>query len=61
MATETKAEWTDRDDLASMFMQAIITGKATAGVHPEAEAKPIALKAYQLADAFLAVRSADAK
>ncbi len=58
MATETNAEWTKRDELASMFMHAIITGKVTVGAHPDAEAKPLGLKAYQLADAFLAVRSA---
>ncbi len=61
MATTTNAEWSDRDELASMFMQAIIAGKVTAGAHPDAEAKPLALKAYQLADAFLSVRSANAK
>ena len=61
MATETKTRWTKRDELASMFMQAIITGKVTARAHPEAEAKPLVRYAYELADAFLAVRSANAK
>ncbi len=61
MAIEKRVEWTKRDELASMFMQAIISGKVTAGTHPEAEARPLALKAYQLADAFLTVHSADGK
>jgi hypothetical protein len=61
MATTEEAEWTSRDEIASEFMQALITGKAAVGTHPEAEAKPLALMAYQLADAFLAVRNAGGK
>jgi hypothetical protein len=61
MATKVNAEWTKRDELASMFMQAIINGKVTVGAHPDAEARPLVLKAYQLADAFLTVRTANAK
>jgi hypothetical protein len=61
MATTEETEWTTRDEIASEFMQALITGKTAGGAHPEAEAKPLALKAYQLADAFLAVRNAGGK
>ena len=51
-------EWDTRDDLAVTFMQALITGRMSAGHgEPSAEAKLWAGKAYALADGFLDARA----
>jgi hypothetical protein len=52
-----KADWGTRDELAALFMQAIITGRYAEGRDPAVEAKATARRAYDLADEFLAVRS----
>ncbi len=57
MATKTEVEWDVRDELAAMFMQAILTGRYAEGRDPAVEAKATARRAYDLAEAFLAVRS----
>jgi hypothetical protein len=49
-------EWGKRDELAAMFMQAIIPGRLAHGIDPVGEGKSNASKAYALADAFLTVR-----
>jgi hypothetical protein len=50
-------EWDTRDDLAVAFMQALITGRMSAGHgEPSGEAKLWATKAYLLADGFLEAR-----
>lgn len=47
-------EWTRRDELALQFMLALVEGDTAQGVeHPPGA---LALKAYQFADGFLAVR-----
>jgi hypothetical protein len=47
-------EWTRRDELALQFMLALVEGDTAQGVeHPPGV---LALKAYQFADGFLAVR-----
>jgi hypothetical protein len=56
MATNDSAEWDIRDELASAFMQAIITGRYAEGRDPAVEAKATARRAYDMADEFLAVR-----
>jgi len=58
IAKESKQEWSLRDELASMFMQALITGRMAAGHgEPSGEAKIWAGKAYALADGFLEARA----
>ena len=52
-----KVEWDSRDELAAMFMQAIITGRYAEGRDPAVEAKATARRAYDFAAEFLAVRS----
>jgi hypothetical protein len=49
-------EWDIRDELAAMFMQAIITGRYAEGRDPAVEARATSLRAYSLAEEFLAVR-----
>jgi hypothetical protein len=58
MTTEVGEQWGKRDELAAMFMQAIIPGRLHHGIDPVGEGKSNAAKAYALADAFLAVRRA---
>lgn len=51
-------EWDTRDELAVAFMQALITGRMSAGHgEPSGEAKIWAGKAYALADGFLEARA----
>ncbi len=51
-------EWDTRDELAVAFMQALITGRMSAGHgEPSSEAKIWAGKAYALADGFLEARA----
>jgi hypothetical protein len=52
----TKMEWDVRDELAAMFMQAILTGRYAEGRDPAVEAKATARRAYDLAVEFLEVR-----
>ncbi len=48
-------DWTRRDELALQFMLALVEGDTAQGVeHPPGT---LALKAYQFADGFLAVRA----
>jgi hypothetical protein len=56
MPTKTEMEWDIRDELAAMFMQAIITGRYAEGRDPAVEAKASARRAYDMADEFLEVR-----
>lgn len=50
--------WETRDDLAAMFLQALITGRMAAGHgEPSSDAKIWAGKAYSLADGFLEARA----
>ena len=49
-------EWDIRDELASSFMQAIITGRYAEGRDPAVEAKAAARRAYDMAAEFLEVR-----
>ncbi|HVI93439.1 MAG TPA: hypothetical protein VM753_05500 [Anaeromyxobacter sp.] len=56
MPTKTEMEWDIRDELAAMFMQAIITGRYAEGRDPAVEAKASARRAYDMAAEFLAVR-----
>lgn len=50
--------WETRDDLAAMFLQALITGRMAAGHgEPSSDAKIWAAKAYALADGFLEARA----
>jgi hypothetical protein len=51
-----KVEWDVRDELAAMFMQAIITGRYAEGRDPAVEGKASARRAFDLAEEFLAVR-----
>lgn len=57
MPKDAKLEWDMRDELAAMFMQAIITGRYAEGRDPGVEAKASARRAYDMAAEFLAVRS----
>lgn len=51
-------EWSMRDELAAMFMQALIQGRmATGHAEPSSDAKIWAGKAYALADGFLEARA----
>lgn len=55
---KTDESWEPRDDLAAMFMQALIAGRMAAGHgEPSADAKIWAGKAYALADGFLEARA----
>jgi hypothetical protein len=56
MPTRPEVEWDIRDELAAMFMQAIVTGRYAEGRDPSVEAKATARRAYDLAAEFLAVR-----
>jgi hypothetical protein len=56
MPTRAEMEWDIRDELAAMFMQAIITGRYAEGRDPAVEAKASARRAYDIAAEFLAVR-----
>jgi hypothetical protein len=60
MRTRTDVEWDIRDELAAMFMQAILTGRYAEGRDPAVEAKANARRAYDVAEEFLAVRREDA-
>jgi hypothetical protein len=51
-----EVEWDLRDELAAMFMQAILTGRYAEGRDPAVEAKANARRAYDMAADFLAVR-----
>jgi hypothetical protein len=57
MPGNMRKDWSTRDELAALFMQAIITGRYAEGRDPAVEAKATARRAYDLADEFLAVRS----
>ena len=58
MADETKgAEWTKLDELAAMFMQAMVAGKYSEGRDLTDAPGAYAAKAYTLAGAFLAVKA----
>ncbi len=57
MRKRTEVEWDDRDELAAMFMQAILTGRYAEGRDPAVEGKANARRAYDLAAEFLAVRN----
>lgn len=56
MPSKIEVEWNVRDELAAMFMQAIVTGRYAEGRDPAVEAKANARRAYDMADEFLAVR-----
>jgi hypothetical protein len=56
MPSKPEAEWDTRDELAAMFMQAIITGRYAEGRDPAVEAKASARRAYDMAAEFLEVR-----
>jgi hypothetical protein len=56
MPNETKVDWDVRDELAALFMQAILTGRYAEGRDPAVEAKATARRAYDLAGEFLDVR-----
>jgi hypothetical protein len=56
MPAKAEVEWDVRDELAAMFMQAIITGRYAEGRDPAVEAKASARRAYDLANEFLEVR-----
>lgn len=56
MPGKAEIEWDIRDELAAMFMQAIITGRYAEGRDPAVEAKASARRAYDMAAEFLAVR-----
>ncbi len=57
MKTNTpEVDWDIRDELAAMFMQAIVTGRYAEGRDPAVEAKANARRAYDIAAEFLAVR-----
>jgi hypothetical protein len=56
MPIKSEMEWDIRDELAAMFMQAIITGRYAEGRDPAVEAKATARRAYDMAAEFLAVR-----
>lgn len=56
MPTRTEMEWDLRDELAVMFMQAIITGRYAEGRNPGVESKANARQAYDMANDFLEVR-----
>jgi hypothetical protein len=57
MPSKTELEWDIRDELAAMFMQAIVTGRYAEGRDPAVEAKANARLAYDMAAEFLAVRT----
>lgn len=57
MPSKTEMEWDIRDELAAMFMQAIVTGRYAEGRDPAVEAKANARHAYDMAADFLAVRA----
>jgi hypothetical protein len=56
MPTHGEVDWDIIDELAAMFMQAIITGRYAEGRDPAVEAKATARRAYDMADEMLAVR-----
>ncbi len=56
MPTKPETNWEVRDELAAMFMQAIITGRYAEGRDPAVEGKATARRAYDMAAEFLEVR-----
>jgi hypothetical protein len=56
MPVKAEGEWGIRDELAAMFMQAIVTGRYAEGRDPAVEAKASARRAYDMATDFLDVR-----
>jgi hypothetical protein len=56
MPFKAEVEWDIRDELAAMFMQAMISGRYAEGRDPAVEAKANARRAYDMATAFLEVR-----
>jgi hypothetical protein len=56
MPSKTELEWDIRDELAAMFMQAMVSGRYAEGRDPAVEGKANARRAYDLAAEFLAVR-----
>jgi hypothetical protein len=52
----TLMNWDKRDELAAMFMQAILTGRYAEGRDPAVEGKANARRAYDMASEFLEVR-----
>lgn len=56
MPSKSEVEWDIRDELAAMFMQAILSGRYAEGRDPAVEAKANARRAYDMAADFLAVR-----
>lgn len=57
MPSKNELEWDIRDELAAMFMQAIISGRYAEGRDPAVEGKAAARKAYDIAAEFLEVRA----
>jgi hypothetical protein len=58
MPGKGQVEWDIRDELAAMFMQAIITGRYAEGRDPAVEAKASARRAYDMATECLVGRRA---
>lgn len=56
MPAKAEVEWDIRDELAAMFMQAMISGRYAEGRDPAVEAKANARRAYDMAATFLEVR-----
>jgi hypothetical protein len=56
MPIKAEVDWGIRDELAAMFMQAIITGRYAEGRDPAVEAKATARRAFDMAADFLEVR-----
>jgi hypothetical protein len=56
MPAKAEVEWDIRDELAAMFMQAMISGRYAEGRDPAVEAKANARRAYDMATTFLEVR-----
>lgn len=56
MPIKAEGEWELRGELATMFMQAIVTGRYAEGRDPAVEAKAAARRAYDMAADFLEVR-----
>ncbi|HYS79228.1 MAG TPA: hypothetical protein VEM76_00890 [Anaeromyxobacteraceae bacterium] len=56
MSDDAKGDWDIRDELATTFMAAIITGRYANGRDPAVESKAAARTAYDMAKDFLEVR-----
>ncbi|BDG04974.1 hypothetical protein [Anaeromyxobacter oryzae] len=54
--TQTGGRWTERDELASRFMQAWISGRLAGGQGLDPNFEALAHEAYGAADAFMKVR-----